>query len=364
MDRRPLSIAFLLLAATPLALLAQDIVMPTPEEFAERAAEAEAAPLFQTQDILKMTLRTDIEFLREERDTLTEVEGTVTFVDLNGSETTKPVQVRVRGHFRLDPSNCNFPPLRLNFPRGDMDGTVFEGQDRLKLVTPCQDNRDDYQRYIYDEYLAYRVMNVLTPYSYRVRLVEVTYEDVEGDYETRTKHGFLLEADEQMAERNRAVFIDAPQMHPMMADGDQSVLMGMFNYMIANLDWSAVFFHNAVVMRLEDGRHFTVPYDFDHAGAINARYATVPPQLQDQVRRVRQRLYREFCRPQLTQENVARMFAGKQEEVENLYRTFPYYAEPSQAEDAIEYYQEFWNVIADEDEFEDEILDNCTPLPR
>ena len=146
----------------------------------------------------------------------------------------------------------------------------------------CQDSRDDYQRYIYDEYLAYRVSNLLTPYSYRVRLVEVTYEDVSGEYETPTKHGFLIEADEKMAERNRGVFLEAPQMHPMMADGNQSVLVGMFNYMIANLDWSAVFFHNAVVIRLEDGRHLTVPYDFDFAGVINARYAVVPEQLRDE----------------------------------------------------------------------------------
>jgi hypothetical protein len=234
----------------------------------------------------------------------------------------------------------------------------------LKLVTPCHDDRDDYQRYIYDEYLAYRALNLLSPYSYRVRLVEITYEDTSGEHETRTKHAFLLEADEQMAARNRAVFLEVPQMHPMMADGDQSVLMGMFNYMIANLDWSAVFFHNAVVIRLEDGRHFTVPYDFDHAGVINARYATVPPQLQDQVRRVTQRLYREFCRPELTRENAAAMYAGKREQIEELYRTFPYWAEPNHAEESLEFYEEFWRVLEDDDEFEDEILDNCTPLPR
>jgi hypothetical protein len=364
MVRRTLSTILLLLAA-PAASLAQDEPpWPTPEEFASRAAEAEAAPLFQSHDILKMTLRTDIEHLRSERDTIDEVEGTVTFVDLNGSETTKPVQVRARGNFRLNPRNCNFPPLRLNFPTGQMEGTVFEGQDRLKLVTPCQDNRDDYQRYIYDEYLAYRVSNLLTPYSYRVRLVEVTYEDTSGDYETRTKHGFLIEADEQMAERNRGVFLDAPQMHPMMADGDQSVLVGMFNYMIANLDWSAVFFHNAVVIRLEDGRHLTVPYDFDFAGVINARYAVVPPQLQDEVQRVRQRLYREFCRPQLNFENASAMFAGKREEIENLYRTFPYYAEPSHAENAIEFYEDFWEVVENPRRFDSRILDDCTPMPR
>ena len=363
MNRCHLPIALLLLGA-PVAATAQDVEWPTAEQFAERAAAAAASPLFQSEEPIRMTLRTDFEFLREERDTINEVEGTVTFADLNGAETTKPVQVRVRGHFRLNPRNCNFPPLRLNFPTGQMAGTVFEGQDRLKLVTPCQDDEAEYQRYIYDEYLAYRVYNLLTPYSHRVRLVEVTYEDTSGEYEALTKHGFLLEADEQLAERNRAVFLEVPQMHPMMADAEPSVIAGMFAYMIGQTDWSNYRFHNAVLMRTEDGRHVTVLYDFDHSGVVDAEYAEVSPLIADEIRTVRQRLYREFCRPNLTQANVAALFAGKREQVEELYRSFPYYAEPSQAEDALSYYEEFWAVIADEDEFEDEILDHCTEIPR
>jgi len=245
-----------------------------------------------------------------------------------------------------------------------MEGTVFEGQNRLKLVTPCQDNRDDYQRYILDEYLAYRILNLLTPASFRVRLVEITYEDVNGRYEARTKMAFVIESDEAMAERNRSVFLEVPQMHPVMADGDQSVLMGMFNYMIGNLDWSAVFFHNAVVMRTEDGRHLTVPYDFDFSGLVNARYATVPPQLADRVRRVRQRLYREFCRPQLLHERVAPVFNAQRDAITQLYQTFPYYAEPDHAEDALDFLEEFWEVIDDPRQFQRRILSDCTEMPR
>ena len=160
------------------------------------------------------------------------------------------------------------------------------------------------------------------------------------------------------------VFIEVPEMHPLLASGDEAVLMGMFNYMIANLDWSAVYFHNAVVIRREDGSYINVPYDFDHAGVVNARYASVPPQLQDQVLHVRQRLYREFCRPQLTRENAAAMFAGKREEVEALYRSFPYWANPDHGERSLEFYEDFWRVFESERRFESEILDHCTPMPR
>jgi hypothetical protein len=310
-----------------------------------------------------MTLRTDIEWLVDERDDSLEVDGTVELGSLVGDAVTLPVQVRARGAFRRDKRNCNFPPLRLDFPLDGTSGTVFEGENRLKLVTPCHDNRDNYQRYVNDEYLAYRVLNTLTPYSFRVRLIEITYEDIEGDYETRTKFGFLIESDERMAERNRATHVEAEGMRPQYADGDQSVVFDLFNYMIGNLDWSTGLFHNAVLIRTADARYLTIPYDFDFSGVVNARYATEPPELANQVRSVRQRLYRGFCRPELQFETVAPLFLAQRGAIEELYRTFTLYNDPEERDEALEYYEEFWRVVSDRGEFDDEIVDECVPIP-
>ena len=360
MNRRPIPIAFFAIFALPPLAHAQIARYPTPEEYAERAAASEIAPLFQSHEPLRITLRTDIEWLRDERNDSVEVEGTATFVDLDGSEVTKPVDLRGRGTFRLLKRNCNFPPLRLDFPRSQMEGTVFEGQNRLKLVTPCHDGRDDYQRYVYDEYLAYRIYNLLTPYSFRVRLVEITYEDVEDDYDTRTKIGFLIEDQERMAERNRASYMEEVLIHPRDLDGTQSVIAAVFNYMIGNLDWSQIRFHNVKLIRTQDVRHIIVPYDFDFAGVVNARYATPPPDISERyrIRRVTQRLYRGFCRQELRYEPVAAFFNSKRQEISDLYHGFELYEEDD-LEDALEYNEDFWEVIDDPLEFEDEILDDC-----
>ena len=349
--------------AFPHALLAQDAASPTPAEYASRALAAESAPLFQSSEPLRITLRTDIEWLVDERDDSLEVEGTVEVANADGTHVTVPVEVRARGAFRRDKRNCNFPPLRLNFGDGTA-GTVFEGEDHLKLVTPCHDDRADYQRYVYDEYLAYRVLNALTPYSFRVRLVEITYEDVEGDYDTRTKIGFLIESDERMAERNRATYMEAEGIRPQYADGRYSVIADLFNYMIGNLDWSTGLFHNAVLIRTQDVRFLTVPYDFDFSGVVNARYAVEPVELSDRVRSVRQRLYRGFCRPELVFETVAPHFLSARPAVEELYRDFTLYSDPEQREEALVYYEEFWEVVGDRGDFEREILDECLPFPR
>lgn len=364
-DRALLAIALSLVLAVPAR--GQNAGYPSPAVYAERAEDSENAPLFSSPEPLKLTLRSRIEWLRRERNDSVEVEGTATFVDLDGTETVRPVEVRARGNFRRDPRYCNFPPLRLNFPRGQMDGTVFEGENRLKLVTPCQDDRDEYQDYVFDEYLAYRVLALLTPLSFRVRLVEVTYEDVEGRYETRTKTGFLIESDERMAARNRATTLETPVVPPRSVNGDQAVLTALFNYMIGNVDWSPVGLHNVVLIRTEDGRYLTVPYDFDFSGVVYPRYARgprgVPAGMTDRIRSIRERLYRGFCRPELQYETWAKLFLSTRPEIERLYRDFGMYLDEDAAEDALDYYEEFWGVMSDPREFDDHIMDDCRELP-
>lgn len=366
MDRYPVAIALFLLLALPVAIAAQDDGMPTPEEYAEKAEEAENAPLFQSHEPIRMTLRTDIEWLRDERNDSVEVEGTLTFIDSDGSEVVKPVDTRTRGNFRRAKRNCNFPPLRLDFPTRQMEGTVFEGQDKLKLVTPCHDGRDSYQNYIFDEYLIYRMLNVLTPYSFRVRLVEITYEDIEDDYDTRTKVGFLIEDEDVMAERSFGTLQEVNQLHPGLAHADYAVMVAMFSYMIANTDWSPAFFHNVKLVRTQNAEFLTVPYDFDMAGFVNARYAVVDALIADRIRRVTQRLYRGFCRPELTYETAVAPFRETRDEIaavvnELAARGFEQFDEED-AEDRLEYLEDFYKVVDDSEEFEDEILDDCREL--
>ena len=366
MTRRTLTFTLTTLVVLPASVLGQEFELPTPEEYAERAERAERAALFQSDEPIRMTLRTDIDWLRDERNDSVEVEGTLTFVDLDGSEITKPVDTRTRGNFRRNKKNCNFPPLRLDFPTRQMEGTVFEGQDKLKLVTPCHHDRDDYQNYIADEYLAYRLLNVLTPHSFRVRLVEITYEDVNGEYDTRTKMGFLIEDEDAMAERNRATLEDVAQFHPARTKSDFSVTVALFNYMIGNTDWSPVYFHNVKLIRTESADFLTVPYDFDFSGIVNARYASVDPSLQDRIRRVRNRLYRGFCRTELTYPGSVQTFSEHRAELEAVFTDFaslghPWY-DSDDAEDAIEYLEDFWEIVDEQDEFEDQILDHCRDL--
>jgi len=140
----------------------------------------------------------------------------------------------------------------------------------------------------------------------------------------------------------------------------------LFNYMIGNTDWSPVYFHNVKLIRTESADFLTVPYDFDFSGIVNARYASVDPSLQDRIRRVRNRLYRGFCRTELTYPGSVQTFSEHRAELEAVFTEFaslghPWY-DSDDAEDAIEYLENFWEIVDEQDEFEDQILDHCRDL--
>ena len=350
----------LVLAGIPAAgeLRAQEEVL-TEAEIAQRAEQAENAPLFQSDEALAITLRTDIDWLRDERNDSVEVDGTVTVVHPDGSSEEVPVEVRARGNFRREKRNCNFPPLRLDFPTRRVEGTVFEGQDKLKLVTPCHDSRDSYQQYVLQEYLAYRVYELLTPVAFRVRLVHVTYEDVNGEYDTRTKTAFLIEDEEQMAWRNHGQYEEWNQFHPYNTDDEQSGLFSLFQYMIGNTDWSSFQFHNAKLVRLEGGRYMVVPYDFDFSGVVDARYATPDPSLP--IRDVRQRLFRGFCRPNVDQAALIARFNAIRDDVWALYQGMEE-LEEGEMDDSLEYYEEFYETINDEGRYERRVVRACRQI--
>ena len=360
MTRHSLVLASALLALCPALARGQEVPLPTPEEYAERARKAEAAALFAEQTPLEVILRTDISWIRDERSEEEEAEGTLSYKGPDGAEVSLPVKVRARGIFRRDKRNCNFPPLRLNFAGKQVAGTLFEGQDKLKLVTPCQDSRDNYQQYLLQEYLVYRVYQLLTPMSFRVRLVTITYEDPDGGYDPRTKTAFLIEDGEQMAARNRATMTEVTQFHPGAMEREQSALVGLFQFMIGNTDFSTAYFHNSTMIRDQDGRFLVVPYDFDWSGVVDARYAVPDPRLE--IRDVTQRIFRGFCEEGVDQEALKSRFNEQREAIGALYEGMDGLDEDGRTR-AIEYYGKFFEIINDPRRYEREVLRACQEIP-
>ena len=152
-----------------------------------------AAPLFEDSAVMDATLEGPLaELMRD-----AESREQLPFV-LRAGGTEHAIRVRVRGKSRL--RVCDFLPLRLNFKKSKVGGTVFAEQDKLKLVVPCQSS-ERAEKNLLEEYAVYRLFNLLTPASYRVRLLRMTFTDTSRDDDSTRLHAFLLEPGQRLAER-------------------------------------------------------------------------------------------------------------------------------------------------------------------
>lgn len=366
----PLAAALLLTARVtsfPSVAQGQDLSPPTQEEI----DAARNAPLFSSHDPLEMTLEADFQTLRKEdrsRDSETERPATLRWTGADGSTRSLDIQVRTRGNFRLSRRNCEFPPLRLNVKKKSTEGTVFDGQDKLKLVVTCKLGQDYWEQYVLMEYMAYRMLDILTPIGFQARLARVTYVDTSGDDDPFTRYAFLIENDSLMALRNNARTIEwgTGQLDPTLLDSRAAILVDFFQYMIGNTDWSGVEMHNMELIRSYDGPAYTVPYDFDFSGLVNARYATPDPSLK--IRRVRQRLFRGFCpdqvnRPQADYDAVVALFQEKKDQIYQAWKDLDG-LEPDRLEENLEYLDEFYETISDPDLIQQRMMRDCRRLTR
>ena len=207
-----------------------------------------------------------------------------------GEKVTIPVEVKTRGHFRKMKTNCVYPPLLVNFSKSEaLNASAFQGQDKLKLVMPCVGDE-----YVVREWLVYKLYNLVTPNSFRARLVKVKLEDSLNKKPVAPFYGLLLEDEKQMAKRNGLVSVEK-KLIPEQTDEEAFINMSVFQYMIGNTDWSIQYLQNIKLLAADSNGLIPVPvpYDFDHAGLVNAPYAKPAEELE--LNAVRDRRYRGYC---------------------------------------------------------------------
>lgn len=353
-------------ALVPGLLSAQDAPeYPTEEEI----REAKNAPLFTSHETLQLTLTADFHTIREDDrsdEDSQERPAVMEWVNPDGTTGTQEIMIQTRGNFRLSKRNCDFPPLRLDVDRSEAEGTLFEIQDKLKMVVPCKLGQDYWEQYVLAEYLVYRMLNVLTPISFRVRLVRATFVDSSGEDDPFTRYAFLLEDDSELAKRAGGIKQDwqGGQLNPVLLDRDYAILVEFFQYMIGNTDWSGAEMHNMELIRNAEQRPMAVPFDFDFSGIIETRYAVPDHSLP--IRSVRQRLFRGFCPDQLNRQPqeyqaVVDHFQQKREEIYDLWRNQEG-LDRGRLEDTLEYLDEFFQVLESPDRVQSYMLDQCVRI--
>jgi hypothetical protein len=285
-----------------------------------------------------------------------------------GSAQRYDMQLAARGFSRRTRGICTFPPLRLDFDQSAMRGTVWRGQNKLKLVTRCRAG-DQYEQLIVLEYVAYRMYNAVTPLSFRVRPARVTYRDTSGRRREETQFNFLIEGVSDMARRNNLhdIEVGPAEISSTQLDPQSAATLSMFQYMIGNLDWDMVrgppeedgCCHNTkLIAATAETRAMlaSAPYDFDMSGFVNAPYATPPDGLP--VQSVRTRYYRGLCRYNEQAPAAAQLFRERRDAILAVVDGETRLTE-NQRRNARRYIEDFYAVIDDPERFQSQVIERC-----
>lgn len=279
-------------------------------------------PLFADSSVLEVTIDAPFSALMDVRPDKAYLDGWFTYTEADGTERKLGLKLRTRGNYRRAKEHCDFAPIRLNFSKKQIEGTLLHGQNKLKLVTHCQNNEPKYEQLVLREYLAYRLLHELTPKSFAVRLMRITYVNLEDD-KSRTKLGFVIEDSDDVAKRNGMKTTKVGLVTREYLEPEQESLIHVFQFMIGNTEYSVMrseprkdCCHNVDLMAPKGESLYTpLAFDFDFSGLVNAPYAEPNPRYR--LPNVRVRRFKGRC---VYDEQLQKTIEYFHEKKDDLYR--------------------------------------------
>lgn len=321
------------------------------------------APLFTSDEILDVTIRAPFTTIMRERSLDEDQPATLTYTDAEAGEVTVELGVRTRGRFRRQSKTCRFAPLRLNFKKSTVKKTVFAGSDKMKLVTHCRNRSGPYSQALLSEYLAYRIFNVMSDASFRVRLMRVTYVDADKKDREQTEFAFMIEHKSQLAKRIGQDLNEAEKTEIKHLDAPYTNLSSVYQYLIGNTDFSPIraapgepCCHNYMLFGVEEGRILPIPYDFDMSGIVDAPHSA--PNERFGLRNVRQRLYRGRCANNEHIGASVQAFLERKPVIYDLVASLDLYEARTRRE-TLGFLDEFYAVLGSPKQVDARLVDKC-----
>lgn len=317
--------------------------------------------LFQSTEALSVVIELPAREILRNADRRPTVPGQLRFTDADGAEVILDVELTTRGNSRLE--QCSYPPLKLDLKRSQVVSTTFAGQNKLKLVTQCSGSAASL-RYLDQEYIVYRAYNLLSQYSFRVRMLEITFRDSAGRRRDEVHPGFFIESDSEVAARMSMTPIEATIVEIPQLDSGELSIFTLFQYMIGNTDWAILkgpgdenCCHNGKVIGAAGSEEnwVVLPYDFDVSGIIFTDYALPAEGLP--IRSVKQRLYRGRCVHNEQLQTTIALFNEKRSELEAVLAA-PELSDKSR-KTVLKYLDAFFEIVNDPDEVNKELIEKC-----
>ena len=316
--------------------------------------------LFDSDELIEITLRFDLSTYWRTKPKTDYLKANITF-HLNETDSiSKDIRLRTRGEFRN--MYCNYAPIELNFRKVDFGYKDLNRIGKIKLVPECEPGGAG-RTYVLREYLIYKMFNVLTDTSFKVRLLTINYVDTEKSRKPITQFGFFIEPLDFLTARTnsapvKSLGLTQKNILPYIMDR-----LAIFNYMVGNYDYSIPGQHNVKVIKPmvldPEGLAIAVPYDFDWTGFVNANYAIPAENVGTET--IRERLFVGICRPREIYIKDLEIFKQKKDEFYRIIDEFPY-LNKREKRDMTLYLDEFYNGLSGKSSIIDIFLNNCKKL--
>lgn len=299
------------------ALLAQDI--PGLDHVVDTIDSS--IDIFDDTDPMEVTLVLDLKKYQKEKYKGEYLPATFYYHLNDTASLERSMRIKARGNFRRQ--HCSFAPFWLNIRKAKVANEQLQGITRIKVVTHCNGGKS-YADYVLKEYLAYRIYNLLSPVSFRVRLVKMRYIDTGRKNRVTESWAFLIEPEELLAARLHGVAIKRDNLSLDLMVPEDMDRVALFMYLIGNADYSVYGRHNIKALGLGNygsRGYIPVPYDFDYSGLVNAYYAVPGEQLG--IQSVTERYYLGACREDQAYLEAMDYLAEHRQEILDLVQEFP-----------------------------------------
>jgi hypothetical protein len=313
--------------------------------------ETDQTSIFYSEAVVEMSILADISYLINNREVVELPAKVVLNFDNNRLELKGTVEVR--GNFRRNANNCDFPPLRLRFDDSEIKGTALDGNHNLKIVTHCRNKSNQFLQYLGKEFTTYQIYNIISPYSLKVKMVNITYIDEQNDIKPILNKAFLIEDIDYLADNHNMKECDEKLLEEDL-DPDLLLQLTVFQFMIGNTDWIIPLAKNLKFITDGEG-YIPVPYDFDYTAIVGTDYSvgSTPSFLEPPLRK-----FKGPCYDINDLHSEFEKFRDKRNPILNLISSSPY-LKSSSGKNMKNYIEEFYDIIDSEEKIGEYFQINC-----
>ncbi len=301
---------------------------------------------FDIENPVNLTLIFNVTELKRNKDDKNYLSGTLIYFSEDSTKITKNVRIKARGNVRK--RHCNLPPFWININDPSINREEIADAKKIKFVSDCNYAKI-YDEFVLKEYLAYKIFNLLTNKSFRVRLVNLKLVNTNNQNKESISLVFMIEPVELLTKRLNSMPLKMDNLNFYQMDSLSMDIISFFQYMIGNTDFAIHDRHNVKLLISKDfreNRPFPVPYDFDYSGLINTFYAL--PEEFFEISNVKERYFRGMCRSDSDFIKLIDYFLEKEDEIKSLIISFEYLEEKPKKE-MLDYIEQFYLELKDPD---------------